>query len=53
MWPKPEPPAQQWWLYHTFDGGDGSGGAFRQRQWTWLALERCTIVTAFGALQRG
>ncbi len=24
---KPDPPAQQWWLYRAFDGGNGSGGA--------------------------
>jgi hypothetical protein len=53
MWPKLELPAQWWRLYRAFDGGDGGGSAFHQRQWTRLALERCMIVTAFGALQLG
>jgi hypothetical protein len=50
MLPEPEHPAQRWRLYRTFDGGDG--GAFRQQRQTRLALERCTILTTFGALQR-
>ncbi len=53
MYPEPEHPAQRWRLYRAFDDGDGGGGAFRQQRRTWLALEKCKIVTKFGALQRG
>jgi hypothetical protein len=51
--PEPEHPALRWRLGCAFDGVDGSGSAFRQRRWTRLALERCTIGIAFGALQHG
>jgi hypothetical protein len=50
--PDPGAPAQRWRLYRAFNGVDG-GGAFRQRLRSRLALERCTLLTAFGVKQRG
>jgi hypothetical protein len=35
---EPDNPAQQWWLYRTFDSSDGGSGASQLHRWLRLAL---------------